>query len=157
MTGDVRLRDTTPADVEIFHSHRLQPEAARRANIAAPDRQVYLDYWAEHVLGDDTVLVQTVLVDGEVAGNLLAWWRDDRRYLGGWFSQDFWGRGAGGRALRMFLAREPIRPLYADTDIVNTASQRLMESCGFERAGIRETSVEYVLHPATVSGGRAGR
>jgi RimJ/RimL family protein N-acetyltransferase len=157
MTGDVRLRDTTPADVEIFYTHRQQPEAARRANIATPDRDVYLSYWAEHVLGDDTVLVQTVLVDGEVAGNLLAWWRDDRRCLGGWFSQDFWGRGAGGRALRMFLAREPIRPLYADTDILNTASQRLMERCGFERAGIRETSVEYVLHPAPVSGGRAGR
>ncbi|MEU8608881.1 GNAT family protein [Actinoplanes sp. NPDC048791] len=157
MTGDVRLRDTTPADVEIFHSHRRQPEAARRANIAAPDRNVYVDYWAEHVLGDNTVLVRTVVVDGEVAGNLLTWWRDDRRYLGGWFSQDFWGRGVGGRALRIFLASEPIRPLYADTDIVNTASQRLMERCGFERVRVQETSVEYVLRSVTVSGGRAGR
>src|SRR5687767_15029705 len=103
MTGDVRLRDTTPADVEVFYTHRQQPEAARRANIATPDRDAYLDYWTDHVLGDDTVLVRTVTVDGQVAGNLLAWWRDDRRCLGGWFSQDFWGHGVGGRALRMFL------------------------------------------------------
>ena len=70
---------------------------------------------------------------------------DDRRYLGGWFSQDFWGRGVGTRALLLFLEREPVRPLYADTAVTNTASRRLLERCGFQRTGLHDTSLEYVL------------
>ena len=145
MAGDVRLRDTTAADVEIFFAHRQQAAAVGRARLPTPDRRAYLDYWADHVLGDETAHVQTVTVGGQVAGNLLAWWRDDRRYLGGWFSQDFWGRGVGTRALLLFLEREPVRPLYADTAVTNTASRRLLERCGFQRTGLHDASLEYVL------------
>ena len=145
MTPQVRLRDTTAADVEIFHRHRQEAEAARRANIPAPDHGTYVDYWAEHILGDESADVQTVTADGQVVGNVLAWWRGDRRYLGGWFTEACWGRGVGTRALELFLARERTRPLHADTDLGNLAAQRLMERCGFERTGTDGESAAYVL------------
>ncbi|MBB5774788.1 GNAT family N-acetyltransferase [Nonomuraea jabiensis] len=44
--------------------------------------------------------MQAVLVEGEVAGNIVAWWEEDRRFIGYWFGREFWGRGIGTRAAR---------------------------------------------------------
>jgi RimJ/RimL family protein N-acetyltransferase len=79
--------------------------------------------------------VQTVTVDGEPAGNVVAWWDQDRRFVGYWFGRRYWGRGIGTRALTLFLQREPVRPLYADPFSGNTGSVRLLVRCGFEVAG----------------------
>ncbi|CAM5286529.1 hypothetical protein SBADM41S_00271 [Streptomyces badius] len=57
--------------------------------------------------------MQTVLVDGETAGNIVAWWEEDRRFLGYWFGRPYWGRGIGTEALTAFLERETARRLYA--------------------------------------------
>jgi len=38
-------------------------------------------------------------------------------------------------ALRQFLQREQVRPLYAEPFVGNTASARLLERCGFRRVG----------------------
>jgi hypothetical protein len=37
------------------------------------------------VLGNPPGHVQTVTVDAEVAGNIVAWWQDGRRVVGYWF------------------------------------------------------------------------
>jgi RimJ/RimL family protein N-acetyltransferase len=85
-------------------------------------------------------------VDGEVAGSVVAWWDRDRRFVGYWLGRPFWGRGVGTRALRLFLRREPVRPLYADPYSGNTASVRLLEKCGFERAGtVRYGQAEHIM------------
>jgi RimJ/RimL family protein N-acetyltransferase len=42
----------------------------------------------------------------------------------------------------MFPQREEVRPLYADPISGNTGSVRLLEKCGFERAG----TVNYGVH-----------
>jgi RimJ/RimL family protein N-acetyltransferase len=42
----------------------------------------------------------------------------------------------------MFLQREEVRPLYADPFSGDTGSVRLLEKCGFERAG----TVKYGVH-----------
>ena len=73
MTPEVRLRDTTVADVDIFHRHRQEAEAARRANIATPDHGTYVDYWSEHILSDESADVQTVTADGQVVGWSSSW------------------------------------------------------------------------------------
>jgi RimJ/RimL family protein N-acetyltransferase len=65
----------------------------------------------------------------------VAWWEGDRRFLGYWLGRAFWGRGVGTEALTLFLQRESVRPLYADPFAGNTGSVRLLEKCGFRRAG----------------------
>jgi RimJ/RimL family protein N-acetyltransferase len=76
----------------------------------------------------------------------VAWWKDDRRCVGYWLGRDFWGRGLGTQALAPFLALETTRPLFADTDISNYASQRLLQRCGFRLIETHATStVEYVV------------
>ncbi|WP_196279380.1 GNAT family N-acetyltransferase [Catellatospora vulcania] len=140
----VLLRDVDDADLEVFYEQQLEEEAVRRAQFPARDRDRFLTHWRTKVLGNPTGHFQTVTVDGEVAGNIVAWWQDDKRYIGYWFGQRFWGRGVGTAALRQFLQRE-VRPLYADSFVGNTASIRLLERCGFRQVGRdRDGDLEFV-------------
>ena len=146
MGDDVRLRDVEKPDLEVLFEQQLDPEAARLANFPSRDRERFMTHWTTRVLGDPTVFVQTGTVDGEVAGSVVAWWDRDRRFVGYWLGRPFWGRGVGTRALRLFLRREPVRPLYADPYSGNTASVRLLEKCGFERAGtVRYGQAEHIM------------
>ena len=71
----------------------------------------------------------------------MAWWQEGRRFVGYWLARPFWGRGIGTAALRLFLTEEQVRPLYADTDVGNTASARLLERCGFRRVETESATV----------------
>ena len=145
-TTEVLLRDVDDADLEVFYEQQLEEEAVRRARFPARDRDRFLTHWRTKVLGNPTGHVQTVTVDGEVAGNILAWWQEDRRFVGYWFGQRFWGRGVGTAALRQFLRREEVRPLYADLFAGNIASVRLLERCGFRLVSTdRDGDLEFLL------------
>jgi len=94
-----------------------------------------MTHWTTRILGDPTVLVQAITVDGELAGNVVSWWDEQRRFIGYWLGREFWGRGVGTAALTRYLQLEKVRPLYADPFAGNTGSVRLLEKCGFQRAG----------------------
>lgn len=143
---DVRLRDVVEADLEVLLAYEHDPEAVRRSRFTPRPRDAFLRHWKTKVLGDDTVFVQAVTVDGEVAGSVVAWWDGDRRFLGYWLGRPYWGRGIGGRALALFLDREQNRPLYADPAGGNTGSVRLLEKHGFQRTGtVRHGENEHVV------------
>ncbi len=133
MTGEVRLRDVVQGDLETFWQQEQDPEATRRSRFAPREHDRFMTHWATKVLGEPTVFVQAVEVDGELAGNIVAWWQEEKRYLGYWLGREFWGRGVGSAALGLFLEREKARPLYADPFIGNTASVKLLERHGFTR------------------------
>lgn len=143
---DVRLRDVVEDDLEFLLAYEHDPEAVRRSRFTPRPREAFLRHWKTNVLGDDTVFVQAVTVDGEVAGSVVAWWDGDRRFLGYWLGRPYWGRGIGSRALTLFLERERNRPLYADPADGNTGSVRLLEKHGFRRTGtVRHGESEHVL------------
>ncbi|MFC7221205.1 GNAT family N-acetyltransferase [Streptomyces polyrhachis] len=135
----VGLRDVVEADLEVFLRHEHDPENVRRSKFQPREREQLIAHWRTRILGDSTVLVRTAVVDGVVAGSVVAWWEGDRRFLGYVFGREFWGRGIGTKALRQFLLLEPARPLYADPYAGNTGSCRLLEKVGFKRG-------ESVLH-----------
>jgi len=146
MSAEVKLRDVEEADVEVFFAQEQDPEAASRANFTPRDHQAFIDHWTHKILGDPDVRVQTISCNGATAGNLVAWWQAERRYVGYWLGREYWGHGVGTRALSLFLEQEVTRPLWADTDIGNTASLRLLKRCGFDEVEtVREADVEYVL------------
>ncbi|MFI5683776.1 GNAT family N-acetyltransferase [Streptomyces sp. NPDC051636] len=143
---DVQLRDVLDADLEAFLAYEHEPEAVRRSRFTPRPREAFLTHWRKNVLGDPGCLVQTVTVDGEVAGNIVSWWEGDRRFLGYWLGRPYWGRGIGSRALTLFLRKDRIRPLYADPFSGNNASVRLLEKHGFARDGmVRHGEDEHVL------------
>jgi RimJ/RimL family protein N-acetyltransferase len=130
-TNDVRLRPVRDDDLEIFLAYEHDAEAVRRSRFTPRPREAFLRHWRERVLGDPSGLVRTVVVDGEVAGNIVAWWEGEHRFTGYWLGRAHWGRGVGSRALALFLQEETVRPLFADTFAENTASVRLLEKSGF--------------------------
>ncbi|MEU6063333.1 MULTISPECIES: GNAT family N-acetyltransferase [Streptomyces] len=142
----VLLREVTEDDLEVFLAHEHDPEAVRRSRFTPRPRAAFLKHWRERVLGDPTGLVRTVTVDGEVAGNIVAWWEGEDRYVGYWLGRPYWARGIGTEALAAFLREERTRPLYADPFSGNTASVRLLEKHGFEHTGtIRHGDDEHHL------------
>lgn len=131
MSDEVQLRDVVEADLETLFEQQQDPEAVRRSRFAPRARDAFMTHWTTKVLGDPTVFVQAVTVNGELAGNIVAWWEQHQRFLGYWFGRQYWGRGIGTQALRLFLQAEKNRPIYADPVIGNLASVRLLEKQGF--------------------------
>jgi RimJ/RimL family protein N-acetyltransferase len=141
----VQLRDVEEADLDVFLEQEHDAEAVRRSRFAPRPRDRFMTHWATRILGDDTVFVRTVTVDGSPAGHIVAWWEDKgeaegegedgRRFIGYWLGRPYWGQGIGTSALALFLREEKTRPLYADPFPENTASVRLLERHGFRRAG----------------------
>ncbi|MDI6102427.1 GNAT family N-acetyltransferase [Actinoplanes sp. NEAU-A12] len=130
----VRLRPVEAGDVDVFYLQERDPEALRRANFPGRGHDAFVDHWRRRVLGDPTVRARAVIVGEATAGNIVAWWQNGRRHVGYWLGQDFWGRGIGTRALSLFLAEseERTRPLYAEADVRNAASIRMLKRFGFD-------------------------
>ncbi|MGY1497889.1 GNAT family N-acetyltransferase [Streptomyces sp. QTS52] len=140
--NDVQLRDVVEADLEFLLAYENDPEAVRRSRFTPRPRDAFMAHWKSKILGDSTVFVQTITVDTEPAGSIVAWWEGEegagggrRRFIGYWLGRPYWGRGVGSVALGLFLLRETSRPLYADPFAGNTASVRLLEKHGFRRTG----------------------
>lgn len=147
MTDDVRLRPVAPDDLPIFFEHQCDPEAARMAAFPSRDRTAFDRHWATNVLGNPTAVTRTILVDGEVAGNIGSWAEDGVRLVGYWLGREYWGRGVATRALAAFLHEVTERPLHADVARHNAGSIRVLEMCGFriERGARGDLEVDVVL------------
>ncbi|WP_412543338.1 GNAT family N-acetyltransferase [Longispora sp. K20-0274] len=132
MSEQVSIRDVEDGDLEVFFAHESDPEAARMAAFASREREPFFAHWAR-IRADPTVVTNTVLVDGEVAGNVVSWDTPTHREIGYWIGRSHWGRGVATRAVGLFLARYPHRPLHGLVAQGNTASVRVLEKCGFHQ------------------------
>jgi RimJ/RimL family protein N-acetyltransferase len=128
--GEIQLRDVTESDLPIFFEHQRDPESAQRAAFPSRDREAFMTHWAR-IRADRTNILQTVLCDGQVAGNVVSFIQSGQREVGYWIGREFWGRGIATRALRLLLEQITERPLYAYAARHNAASIRVLEKCGF--------------------------
>lgn len=145
----VRLRNVEPSDLPVFYEHQLDPDATRMAAFPSRDRTSFDAHWERNILGDAAVIAQTILVDGEVAGNIGSWTQEGSRLVGYWIGKDYWGKGVATRALAAFLLFVTDRPLYAHVVKHNVGSVRVLEKCGFSMNEsvevVNEGVVELVL------------
>lgn len=88
-------------------------------------------HWAK-IMKNAEVIIQTILFDGQVAGNIVSFEMDGRREVGYWVGREFWGKGIASESLRQFLGDEKRRPLFAHVARNNVASKKVLEKCGFE-------------------------
>ena len=140
MRDDIQLRDIEPTDLPIFYEHQLDADATRMAAFPSRDRAAFDAHWANNVLGNPAAVNQTILVNGQVAGNIGSWPQDGVRLVGYWLGKEHWGKGVATRALAAFLHLVTERPLYAHVAKHNAGSIRVLEKCGF--CVEREESVE---------------
>lgn len=130
--GDlVRLRGVQPDDLPIFYEQQLDEDATRMAAFPARDRSAFDAHWAKNILGNPAAVMQTILLDGQVAGNIGSWRQDGVLLVGYWIGKQYWGKGVATRALAALLHLVTERPLHAHVARHNVASIRVLEKCGF--------------------------
>ncbi len=134
MTSDVLLRDVTEGDLPIFFDHQLDPDANHMAAFPARDRDAFTAHWTK-ILGDETIIKKTILLDGHVAGNIVSFEQFGKPLVGYWIGKEYWGKGVATKALSEFLGHVQARPLYARVAKHNIASIRVLEKCGFTICG----------------------
>ena len=127
------LRDVTQDDLPIFFEHQRDPEANRMADFPAREWDAFLAHWRTKVLGVASARKKTIVVDGQVAGNVVSWEQAGKRLVGYWVGREYWGRGVATAALAEFLQYETTRPLHAYVAAHNAGSIRVLEKCGFHR------------------------
>lgn len=132
--GVVILRELEEADLPVLFEHQIDPEANRMAAFPARDRDSFMAHWAK-VLADDAVVRRTILLDGEIVGNIVRFVQSGESRIGYWIDRKYWRKGIATRALSLFLGDIPARPLYARVAKHNTASVRVLTKCGFTICG----------------------
>lgn len=130
----ILLRPVTASDLLILFEQQLDPEATAMAAFPSREREAFDSHWAG-IMADDTVLLRTIEVDGQVAGSLVSWEMLGEREVGYWLGREFWGRGIATEALSQFLGAAAKRPLFAHVAKHNAASRRVLEKCGFTVIG----------------------
>jgi RimJ/RimL family protein N-acetyltransferase len=133
----VELRAVTESDVLLFFEHQRDPEAVRMAAFTSADpgdRAAHLVRWAR-ILADDSVVARTVVFDGEVVGHVSRFVQFGEPEVTYWIDRLHWGKGLATAALGLFLAADPVRPLYARAAVDNVGSLRVLAKCGFVAVG----------------------
>jgi RimJ/RimL family protein N-acetyltransferase len=137
-TTSIVLRDVMMSDLPIFFDQQLDPEANRMAAFTRKDpadRDAFMAHWAK-ILRDETITIQTILFDGQVAGSVLSYVDEDGQLeVSYWIGRPYWGKGVATRGLLAFLDHIKVRPLYARVAQDNIGSLRVLEKCRFTRIG----------------------
>jgi RimJ/RimL family protein N-acetyltransferase len=128
------LRDVYKSDLPIFYECQLDPDATHMAAYRSKDDASFMAHWNK-ILTDETIIKQTILVDGQVAGNLVCFEQFGDIEVGYWVGREYWGKGVATQALQEFLKLVKARPLYAHVAKHNIGSFRVLEKCGFVVTG----------------------
>jgi RimJ/RimL family protein N-acetyltransferase len=131
---EVVLRAVESGDLPEFFEQQRDPESVRMAAFPSRTREAFDAHWAK-ILADPTLVKRTIVADGEVVGNVVAFGRDGVREVGYWIARKHWGKGIATRALRALLEEISERPLHARVALHNVGSQKVLERCGFREIG----------------------
>ena len=137
----VELREVQQEDLATFFEQQLDPKATYMAAFTAEDpsdQEAFRAKWAR-ILADPAIRAQTILADGRVAGHISKYILGGEPEITYWLGREFWGQGIASRALALFLAQLPERPLYGRAAVDNYASIRVLQKNGFQVIG-RDTS-----------------
>jgi RimJ/RimL family protein N-acetyltransferase len=128
------LREVIPADLPIHFEQQRDPASVAMAVVPARSREAFDAHW-ERLLGDPSVIVRSVVADGEVVGSAVSFLRSGERQVGYWIAREHWGRGLASEALRDLLEEIDERPLFARVVPHNRGSLRVLEKSGFRVVG----------------------
>ena len=131
MGSEISLRDITKSDLEILYQQQLDREAVCMAAFPARDYDAFIKRWRKNIANESTIL-QVVIYQGAVAGNIASWKDSGERKVGYWFGKEYWGKGIATAGLELFLDLVSERPISAYVAEHNVASIRVLQKCGFK-------------------------
>jgi RimJ/RimL family protein N-acetyltransferase len=151
MTTDVLLRVVTEDDLPIFFEHQLDLDATEMVAFPSRDKNAFMAHWTK-IMADDSVILKTILFNGQVAGNIVSFAQSGEREVGYWIGKEYWGKGIATKALAAFLEHVKTRPLYAHVAKHNIGSRGVLEKCGFVRVGAVSRLIILYTAPSTQIG-----
>ncbi|HEY5731760.1 MAG TPA: GNAT family N-acetyltransferase [Anaerolineales bacterium] len=134
MQNELLLRDVVNDDLPIFFEQQLNKEANYMAAFTAKDptnQEAFTAHW-HRILADETVIIKTIIFDGQVAGSVLSYEDEGKPEITYWLGKEYWGKGIATWAVKEFLAyTKKTRLIYARVAKDNLGSRRVLEKCGF--------------------------
>jgi len=127
----VLLRKVEEVDLPILFEHQRDPIAYKMASFSPREQDAFTTHWMK-ILADDKVTLRTVVVNEQVAGNVVCYQHEGEYFVGYWIAREHWGKGIATMALTAFLETVKARPLHAFVAASNVASIRVLEKSGFE-------------------------
>ena len=134
MANAITLRNVTESDLPILFKQQLDPEATAMAAFPSRNRESFMAHWAK-IMADETVILKTILFNGQIAGSIVSWDMLDEREVGYWLGKEYWGKGIATQALEEYVRIVKTRPLMAHVARHNVGSRRVLEKCGFTVVG----------------------
>lgn len=131
--GHIELRDLDDDDLDAVFDMMREPDAVAQAAFTAsdPGDRAAFDAWIDRQRTSPEVSLWVVTENGGFAGTAAAFTIDGDREVTYWVAHHARGRGVGTAALRLLVAREPERPLYARVAAHNVPSAALLGRVGF--------------------------
>src|SRR3982751_6296819 len=101
----VTLREVTQEDLPIFFEHQLDAEATRMAAFPSRDRDAFMAHWARIMSSEtnETGILNTILADGTVAGNVVYWEAAGEPNIAYWLGKKTLGEGVGNAGPAQFF------------------------------------------------------
>jgi len=129
----IELRPVADDDLDAIFAMMRDPEAVALAAFTAddPDDRGAFDEWMNRHRTAPEVLMFTVTEAGGFAGTAALFTVDGDREVSYWIARHAWGRGIATEALRLLVAFEPERPLFARVAAHNGASIGVLRRNGF--------------------------
>jgi RimJ/RimL family protein N-acetyltransferase len=140
---EITIRPVTWDDVPLMYEIGIDPASCEMAGVKPRTRQAFIERW-KAIFQDPAVstrIIEIITRDPsgaelarEFAGSISVFQApgEDRDSIGYWIARAHWGKGIASRALALFLAQEPRRPLYATAATTNAASLRVLDRNGFK-------------------------
>ncbi|MEV8374180.1 GNAT family N-acetyltransferase [Kribbella sp. NPDC056861] len=132
--SEVSLRAITPDDLPTLFENQYDPASAAMAGTPSREEADFYDRRTK-VEANPANDTRAIMVDGEMAGDVVSWTDDSGRHIGYRIAQRFWGRGIATAALRLMLTEITDRPIQADLLQTNVGSRRVLEKNGFRLLG----------------------
>jgi RimJ/RimL family protein N-acetyltransferase len=138
MPNELLLRNVVNDDLPLFFEYQLDHEANYMAAFTAKDptnQEAFMAHW-HRILTDETVIIQTIIFNGQVVGSVSSYEEEGKPEVTYWLGKEYWGKGIATWALTEFLAHHNhARPIYARVAKDNLGSRRVLEKCGFTIIG----------------------
>ncbi|WP_091493126.1 GNAT family N-acetyltransferase [Microbacterium pygmaeum] len=96
-----------------------------------PDDRDAFEAWIARQRSAPDVACLVVTENGGFAGTIAAFTVEGDREVSYWIAKHAWGRGIATEALRLLIAREAERPLFARVATHNAASRAVLAKVGF--------------------------
>lgn len=124
----------TRGDLSWFYEFQCDLESNELAAVYPRSEADFHDHW-HNILTDSKTTAKAIIADQHPVGSISCFCCDGQNSVGYWIGRPFWGQGIASTALRLLLAIETRRPLFARVARENGASIRVLQKCGFEITG----------------------